>query len=108
MMRHRQALEATARAMVAEGKGVLAADESNATMTKRLAATGVESTAETRRRFRELLFAAPAAADYIKVDTGAKPLAGADGETVTEGLDGLRERLASIAGLGRASRSGEL
>jgi fructose-bisphosphate aldolase class 1 len=105
---------ATAQAMVAEGKGILAADESNATMGQRLVATGVESTAETRRRFRELLFTTPGAPDHIsgvilydetlrqtasdgtpfpqllaarglipgiKVDTGAKPLAGAEGES---------------------------
>jgi len=133
MMRHRRALEATAQAMVAEGKGLLAADESNSTMSKRLVATGVQSTSETRRRFRELLFTTPAAPEHIsgvilydetirqtafdgapfpqllaarglipgiKVDTGAKPLAGAEGEWVTEGLDGLRERLLEYRALG--------
>ncbi|MEK6230035.1 MAG: class I fructose-bisphosphate aldolase, partial [Actinomycetota bacterium] len=55
MSGHVEALQATARAMVAPGRGILAADESNATMTKRLEAVGAESTEESRRRFRELL-----------------------------------------------------
>lgn len=125
--------QATALAMVAPGRGILAADESNSTMTKRLEAVGVESTAEARLRFRELLVTAPGAEEHIsgvilydetirqtgsdgrafcallaergmvpgiKVDTGAKPLAGAEGEQVTEGLDGLRERLAEYHELG--------
>jgi fructose-bisphosphate aldolase class I len=133
MTQHREALEATASELVRAGKGILAADESNRTMTERLAAVGAESTAGTRRRFRELLFTTPAAEQWIsgvimydetlrqagsdgtpfpallaergmitgiKVDTGAKPLAGADGETITEGLDGLRERLAEYRQLG--------
>jgi fructose-bisphosphate aldolase class I len=131
--KRRDVLETTARALVAEGKGILAADESNATMTKRMEAVGAESTPETRRRFRELLVTTPGAADQIsgvimydetfrqvtadgtpfpsllgsrgmisgiKVDTGAKALAGTDGELVTEGLDGLRERLAEYHELG--------
>jgi fructose-bisphosphate aldolase, class I len=126
-------LEETAQAMVAEGRGILAADESNATMTKRLDAVGVDSTPESRRAFRGLMFTAEGAADYIsgvimydetfrqtaadgtpfpefltregilpgiKVDTGAKPLAGFPRETVTEGLDGLRDRLNEYAELG--------
>jgi fructose-bisphosphate aldolase class I len=126
-------LEETAQAMVAEGRGILAADESNATMTKRLEAVGLESTAESRRLFRGLMFTAEGAADYIsgvimydetirqttpdgmpfpefltrerilpgiKVDTGAKPLAGFPQETVTEGLDGLRQRLDDYRELG--------
>jgi fructose-bisphosphate aldolase class I len=126
-------LRETARAMVAEGKGILAADESNATMTKRLEAVGVESTAESRRFFRGLLLTAQGAADYIsgvimfdetlrqttadgtpfpeflaregilpgiKVDTGAKPLASFPQEKVTEGLDGLRDRLRDYRELG--------
>jgi len=122
-----QELEATAHALVADGKGILAADESNRTIARRLAAIGVESTRELRGAWRELLVTAPSAAEAIsgvilydetfrqhtdgglrfpeateragiipgiKVDTGAKALAGAPGEKVTEGLDGLRERLA--------------
>jgi fructose-bisphosphate aldolase class I len=133
MTMDRERLEATAQAMVAEGRGILAADESNATMTKRLEAVGVESTAESRRSFRGLMFTAEGAADFIsgvimydetirqataggtpfpeflanegilpgvKVDTGAKPLAGFPGETVTEGLDGLRDRLSEYRELG--------
>ena len=129
----RTALGETAQAMVAEGKGILAADESNATMTKRLEAVGIASTPESRRRFRGLMFTAEGAADYIsggimydetlrqasddgtpfpellaragilpgiKVDMGAKPLAGFRGETVTEGLDGLRGRLSEYRELG--------
>ena len=133
MTQHRQTLETTAREMVAPGKGILAADESNRTMTKRLQSVDVDSTEETRRQFRDLLFTTPGAEEHIsgvimydetirqaaadgtrfpqwletrgmipgiKVDTGAKPLAGAEGETVTEGLDGLRERLAEYRELG--------
>jgi fructose-bisphosphate aldolase, class I len=129
----KQTLAMTAHAMVGEGKGILAADESTRTMNTRLEAVGAEPTEAARRRFRELLFTAPgldehisgvivfdetirqAAADGtpfaallagrnlisgIKVDTGAKPLAGARGETVTEGLDGLRERLLTYHELG--------
>ena len=119
-------LRETAAALVADGKGILAADESNGTMDKRLKAAGVEPSEEMRRALRELLFTTDGAAEHIsgvilydetfrqattdgtpfprllreqgvipgiKVDTGAKPLAGADDETITEGLDGLRERL---------------
>ena len=133
MTQHEQALDTTAREMVAQGKGILAADESNKTMTKRLDAVGAQSTAETRGRFRELLVTTPGVEEQIsgvilydetirqtasdgtpfpallagrgmipgiKVDTGAKPLAGAEDETITEGLDGLRERLAEYHELG--------
>ncbi|MBA3300728.1 MAG: fructose-bisphosphate aldolase class I [Thermoleophilaceae bacterium] len=126
-------LEATAKTMVARGKGILAADESNATMTKRLEGAGVDSTPETRLAFRELLVSADGASEHvsgvilydetirqsasdgtpvpaylaerdmlpgIKVDTGAKPLAGSPEEKVTEGLDGLRERLEEYHELG--------
>ncbi|MDX1453684.1 MAG: class I fructose-bisphosphate aldolase, partial [Oleiphilaceae bacterium] len=121
-----QALMETARAMVAPGKGILAADESTPTIKKRFDSINVESTEDVRRRYRQMLFAAPGMEEFIsgvimfeetlfqktddgvpftkmladkgvipgiKVDKGAKPLAGADGETVTEGLDGLRDRL---------------
>jgi fructose-bisphosphate aldolase class I len=126
-------LEAVATAMVAKDKGLLAADESNATIAKRLAKIGCESTEEHRRSYRELLFTTPGIAQWIsgvilydetirqktrdgvafpdylaklgiipgiKVDTGAKPLAGFPGETITEGLDGLRERLIEYYKLG--------
>lgn len=126
-------LAQTAAAMVAPGKGILAADESIATMSTRLEKAGVAPTEENRRAYREMLATTPALAQGvsgvilcdetfrqtlsdgptfpeglaqrgllpgIKVDTGAKPLAGAPGETVTEGLDGLRERLAEYAALG--------
>jgi fructose-bisphosphate aldolase class I len=119
-------LKATARSLVAPGKGILAADESTPTIQKRFEGIGVPSTESTRRRYRELLFTAPdienhisgvilfeetlnqAASDGtpfahllsgrgiipgIKVDKGAKPMAGFPGEKITEGLDGLRERL---------------
>ena len=128
------ALHKIALAMVAPGKGILAADESTSTIKKRFDQIGVASTAETRRDYREMLFRAEEAMKTcisgvilydetirqtakdgtplvklieaagaipgIKVDAGAKPLAGAPGETVTEGLDGLRERLAEYHGLG--------
>lgn len=125
---------ATAQAMVGKGKGLLAADESNRTIAKRFDRVGVESTEETRRSYRELLFTTPGLGDFIggaimydetirqstaegrpfpqaladqgivpgiKVDRGAKPLAGGQpGETVTEGLDGLRERFEEYYELG--------
>jgi fructose-bisphosphate aldolase class I len=126
-------LNETARALVAEGKGILAADESSGTIKKRFDSIGVESTEENRRGYRDLLFTTEGAEEHIsgvilfdetirqsssdgtpfpklleskgiipgiKVDTGAKPLALTDGETVTEGLDGLRERLAEYRELG--------
>jgi fructose-bisphosphate aldolase class I len=126
-------LEGTARAMVAPGKGILAADESTGTIEKRFKAVGVESTEENRRAYRELLFTTKGVPEFIsgvilfdetirqkradgvrfpevlakegiipgiKVDKGAKALAGAPGEKITEGLDGLRERLAEYVQLG--------
>ena len=126
-------LEDTARALVAEGKGILAADESDGTIKKRFDTIGVESTEENRRAYRELLFATEGVEEFIsgvilfdetirqsaadgtpfpkllesrgiipgiKVDKGAKPLANAPGETITEGLDGLRDRLNEYRELG--------
>jgi fructose-bisphosphate aldolase class I len=126
-------LHETAKALVAEGKGILAADESTGTIKKRFDSIGVESTEEARRAYRDLLFTTEGAEEFIsgvilfdetlrqnaadgtpfpkllesngiipgiKVDTGAKPLALAESETITEGLDGLRERLAEYRELG--------
>ena len=126
-------LEKIAKQMVAKGKGILAADESTGTMTKRLSGVNVESTLENRLKFRETLFSAEGMKNYIggvilydetikqktssgksipdliksfgsipgiKVDTGAKKLAGSPEEKVTEGLDGLRERLEEYYKLG--------
>lgn len=123
----------TAQAMVAEGKGILAIDESTGTCQKRFDAIGVECTEETRRDYRGMLLSTPGLGEYIsgsilfdetlrqstpdgvafvkvmqdagiipgiKVDKGAHPLAGHDGEKVTEGLDGLRQRLKEYAKLG--------
>jgi fructose-bisphosphate aldolase, class I len=130
---NRGELARIARAMVVKNKGILAADESTSTITKRFVGIKLESTEEQRRAYRELLLTAPGAADWIsgvilydetlrqktregvafpaylaqngilpgiKVDTGAKPLAQFPGETITEGLDGLRERLTEYRKLG--------
>ena len=132
-MAETQTLEEIARALVAPGKGILAADESDGTIKKRFDSIGVESTEENRRAYRDLLFTTEGAEEFIsgvilfdetirqssadgtpfpkllesrgiipgiKVDKGAKALAGAEGETVTEGLDGLRERLQEYYELG--------
>jgi fructose-bisphosphate aldolase, class I len=126
-------LNKTAEAIVAEGKGILAADESDGTIKKRFDSIGTESTEESRRAYRDLLFTTEGVEEYIsgvilfdetirqsaadgtpfpkvleakgiipgiKVDKGAKPLALAEGETVTEGLDGLRSRLEEYRELG--------
>jgi fructose-bisphosphate aldolase class I len=128
-----QEMEATALALVARGKGILAADESTTTIAKRFQSVGVESNEENRRAYREMLLSTPGLGAFIsgvilydetirqrtadgtpfveilqahkiipgiKVDRGAKPLAGFAGEKITEGLDGLRERLAEYARLG--------
>jgi fructose-bisphosphate aldolase class I len=128
-----QDLAATARALAAPGKGILAADESSGTIEKRFDSIHVESTEENRRAYRELLFTTDGMGEFIsgvilydetlrqrsvdgtpfaevlsaqgiipgiKVDKGAKPLAGFDGEKITEGLDGLRDRLAEYYELG--------
>ncbi len=128
------ALNKVANAMVAPGKGILAADELGGTIKKRFEAIGVESTEDSRRDYRELLFRSAkamtnrisgvilfdetlrqAAKDGtplakvieqagsipgIKVDKGTKPLPFSPGEVITEGLDGLRERLIEYRGLG--------
>jgi fructose-bisphosphate aldolase class I len=126
-------LERIAKAMVAKGRGILAADESSGTIKKRFDGIQLESTEEARRSYREMLFSAPGIEKTIsgvifydetlrqkttaglpfpehltklgivpgiKVDTGAKPLAGFPNETITEGLDGLRERLVEYHKLG--------
>ena len=126
-------MQSTAQALVVPGKGILAADESTGTMEKRLKSVGVVSTEESRRAYRELVFATRGLGDFIsgvvlfdetirqkaadgtplvevlhrqgiipgiKVDQGAKALAGFPGEKITEGLDRLRERLTEYRGLG--------
>ncbi len=126
-------MESVARSLVAEGKGILAADESSPTIEKRFRGIGLSSTEENRRAYRELLFTTPGISEFIsgvilfdetirqktrngtpfpevlakqgivpgiKVDTGAKPLAGFPGEKITEGLDGLRERLSGYRDMG--------
>jgi fructose-bisphosphate aldolase class I len=123
----------TVSELVAPGHGILAVDESVATISKRFAALGIDSTAESRRAYRETLLMCPGVSEFIsgailydetlrqttsdgvpfptgiraagvicgiKVDTGAKQLAGCPSETVTEGLDGLRDRIAEYAELG--------
>ena len=119
--------------IISNGKGILAADESNGTMTKRLKAVDVVSTPENRLMFREILFSSESMKEYIggvilydetinqttsfgksipslisstgaipgiKVDIGAKDLASSSEEKITEGLDGLRERLKRYYELG--------
>ncbi len=126
-------LEEIANAMVAPGKGIIAIDESNATIKKRFDGVGIECTEDNRRAYRELLLTAPNLSDHIsgailydetlrqssragvpfvqimekagiipgiKVDKGPVALAGFPGEVVTEGLDGLRDRLKEYAKLG--------
>jgi fructose-bisphosphate aldolase class I len=127
-----RSIEDTAQALVAAGKGILAADESLSTIGKRFETLPIPSTVENRRAYREMLFSTPGLSEFvsgvilfdetirqaggtgrladtlirsgiipgIKVDTGAKPLAACPGETVTEGLDGLRDRLREYQGLG--------
>jgi fructose-bisphosphate aldolase, class I len=128
-----QSLAETARALVAPGKGILAADESPPTIEKRFQKINIESTENNRRAYREMLFTTAGIGDHIsgvilydetirqkaadgtpfpkileragvipgiKVDKGAKPIAGSPEEKVTEGLDGLRDRLAEYRELG--------
>jgi len=129
----RQKLEQTARDLIAEGKGILAADETVSTITKRFATLKIESTEDSRRAYREMFFTTPDVSAFIsgvilqdetirqkndagialtevlskqgiipgiKVDTGAKVLAGSPEEKMTEGLDGLRDRLKEYAAMG--------
>ena len=125
-------LESVAATLVADEKGILAADETVPTLTKRFDSLDIQSTEQSRRTYREMLFTSGVAEFIsgiimqdetihqkssdrtplaqvisnqgilpgIKVDTGAKPLAGFPGETVTEGLDGLRDRLSEYHGMG--------
>jgi fructose-bisphosphate aldolase, class I len=126
-------LHETARALVADNRGILAADESSGTIKKRFDTIDLESTEQSRRAYRDMLLTTPELEQFvsgvilydetlrqsasdgtpfaellagrgiipgIKVDVGAKPLGGAPGETVTEGLDGLRERLEEYRSLG--------
>ena len=126
-------LEPIAATLVANGKGILAADETPSTLSKRFDSLGIKSTEQSRRTYREMLFTAEGVDKFIsgailqdetirqksasgtplaevlasrkilagiKVDKGAKPLAGSPGESVTEGLDGLRDRLAEYRGMG--------
>lgn len=123
----------TAKAMAAEGKGLLAMDESNPTCNKRFAKLGIPQTIEARRAYRELILTTPGLNQYlsgvilydetirqqtkdgrpflkliadsgiipgIKVDEGAVDLANHEGEKITEGLDGLRNRLKEYAEMG--------
>jgi len=126
-------LESTSKALVTDGKGILAADETPTTLTRRFDALNIDSTPDSRRAYRELFFTTPGVAEFIsgvimqdetihqkgstgtpladvlaqqgvmpgiKVDTGAKPLSGCPEETITEGLDGLRERLQEYRQMG--------
>jgi fructose-bisphosphate aldolase class I len=126
-------LESIAKGLVADGRGILAADETPETLTKRFDALYITSTADSRRAYREMFFTTPGVSAFIsgvilqdetihqkdstgkpfanllsqhgitpgiKVDTGAKRLAGWNGESVTEGLDGLRDRLRDYRQMG--------
>ena len=126
-------LDQTARSLIADGKGILAADETVSTITKRFDALKIASTEDSRRTYREMFFTTPGVAAFIsgvilqdetirqknaagipltevlskqgiipgiKVDTGAKVLAGSPEEKMTEGLDGLRDRLKEYAAMG--------
>ena len=125
-MTQQNELDATIAKIVEDGKGILAADESTPTITRRFTAVGIESTEDTRRAYRSLLFTTPGASEFlsgvilfeetlgqkaddgaplpqvlarngilpgIKVDKGTTALAGAAGDLITQGLDGLAERL---------------
>ncbi|MEM6503762.1 MAG: class I fructose-bisphosphate aldolase [Cyanobacteria bacterium P01_C01_bin.89] len=133
MSQYTQELKATAQAMVAPGKGILAMDESNGTCNKRFEALGIPATEDRRRAYRELILTTPNLSQYvsgailydetirqstadgtpftqamkdrgiiigIKVDTGAKDLTACPDEKITEGLDGLRDRIAEYYKMG--------
>ncbi|MEL6460965.1 MAG: class I fructose-bisphosphate aldolase [Cyanobacteria bacterium J06621_15] len=133
MSKYSEELRNTAKAMVAEGKGILAMDESNGTCNKRFEKLGIATTEDNRRAYRELILTAPDLGKYIsgailydetirqstangvsfvkvmqdsgmipgiKVDTGAKDLVLRNNEKVTEGLDGLKERIAEYYEMG--------
>lgn len=126
-------IQETAEALVADGKGILAADESLGSIQKRFEPAGIQSSEDSRRAYRELFFTTPGVSEFIsgvilfdetlrqsasdgtlfsdvlrsariipgiKVDLGTKPLPGFPGEKLTEGLDGLRQRLAEYRTLG--------
>lgn len=128
-----RSLASVAENLVVDGKGILAADETVPTLTKRFDTLGIKSTEQSRRTYREMLFSSPGAAEFIsgaimydetirqksssgtplakvltsqgifpgiKVDAGAKPFAGSPKETITEGLDGLRDRLRDYRDMG--------
>ena len=131
-----------ANAMVEKGRGILAADESTPTCTKRFDSIGVESTEANRNAYRDMLFSTPGMEEFIsgvilfdetlhqstvkdktpypayltklgvipgiKVDKGAHPLPGSDGEKITEGLDGLDARLKEYFNLGARFQNGGL
>jgi len=132
-MTTRDELEATIARIVQPGKGIVAADESMPTITKRFKAVGIDSTEETRRQYRQLLFTTGGVSEFvagfilfeetlgqkaddgtplaevlvrqgvlpgIKVDKGTTPLPNADGDLITQGLDGLSERLKSYKAQG--------
>ena len=130
---NKKILESVATQMMAKPKGILAMDESNPTIAKRLASIGVESSYKTRRKYRELLATTPNLSNFIsgailfdetfrqktsfgtlfveylqsigilpgiKVDKGTQDLSNHVGEKITEGLDGLRDRLIEYSKLG--------
>jgi fructose-bisphosphate aldolase, class I len=133
MSSYAQELQSTVQAMMTDGKGILAMDESKGTCDRRFEKLGIPTTEERRRTYRELILTTPHLADFIsgailfdetirqstqagvplievmqetgmipgiKLDLGAKDLAGCMGEKVTEGLDGLRERIAEYYQMG--------
>lgn len=133
MSAYTQELRSTVRAMMVDGKGILAMDESKSTCDRRFEKLGIPTTEERRRTYRQLILTTPQLADFIsgailfdetirqstregisfvkvmqtagivpgiKLDLGAKDLARCPGEKVTEGLDGLRDRIAEYYQMG--------